>query len=111
MELGDYEQNRDEVGAERASYKPLGSGDSGSRPKKPLSAITGRRNKRPSIQNSESRYGQDEGENMTECISIDDVTNCSEIDSNLDAIEGVRGSRATVSKKLSDIREFEKEND
>ena len=48
---------------------------------------------------------------MTECISIDDVTNCSEIDSSLDAIEGVRGSRVIVSKMLSDIREFDKEND
>jgi hypothetical protein len=51
---------------------------------------------------------------MTECISIDDVTNCSELDSNMDAIsaiEGVRGSRVIVSKKLSDIREFDKEND
>ena len=97
------------------SYKPLGSGDSDySRPKKPLSAITGRRNKRPSLQNSDSRYGQDEAgmENMTECISIDDVTNCSEIDSNIDCvIEGVRGSRVMVAKKLSDIREFDKEND
>jgi len=91
------------------SYKPLGAGDPDYRPKKPLSAITGRRHKRPSLQNSESRYGQDEAgiENMTECISIDDVTNCSEIDSNIDAIEGVRGSRVMVAKKLSDIREFE----
>jgi len=48
---------------------------------------------------------------MTECISIDDVTNCSEMDSNIDAIDLVRGSRVIVSKRLSDIREFEKEHD
>ena len=56
------------------------------RHKKPQSAVAGRRNKRSEKQLATQGYdiendGQNSNEdNQTECISIDDVTNCSEVE-------------------------------